>query len=147
MRTQARLLPVLAASLLLGGCLYVGDFDGFDTYHEDFHSTHPLEAGGAVSIETFNGSIELRGWEQNSVEINGTKSASSKGLLDALKIEVNATPGSVRIRAVRPPDFYRNMGVRFAIRVPRKALLDLISSSNGRIQIEDVEGRARLRTS
>jgi DUF4097 and DUF4098 domain-containing protein YvlB len=147
MRTLARMLPVAAASLLLGGCLYVGDFDGFDSYREDFHSTHPLESGGAVSIETFNGSIELRGWEQNSVEVNGTKSASSKGALDALKIEVNATPGSVRIRAVRPPDFYRNMGVRLSIRVPHKALLDLISTSNGRIQVEDVEGHARLHTS
>jgi len=147
MRTLARLLPVVAASLLLPGCLYIGDFDDSYTYREDFHSTHPLDPGGTVSIETFNGSIELRGWEQNSVEVNGTKSASSKALLDALKIEVNATSGSVRIRAVRPPDFYRNMGVRFSIRVPRKALLDLISSSNGRIQIEDVEGRARLHTS
>jgi DUF4097 and DUF4098 domain-containing protein YvlB len=127
--------------------VYIGDFEGSDAYREDFHSTHPLDPGGAVSIETFNGSIELRGWEQNSVEVNGTKSASSKGALDAVKIEVNATPGSVRIRAVRPPDFYRNMGVRFSIRVPRKALLDLISTSNGRIQVEDVECRARLHTS
>jgi DUF4097 and DUF4098 domain-containing protein YvlB len=147
MRTLARLLPMLAASLLLGGCLYIGDFEDSDAYREDFHSTHPLDAGGSVSIETFNGSIELRGWEQNSVEVNGTKSASSKGVMDALKIEINSTPGSLRIRAVRPPDFYRNMGVRFSIRVPRKALLDLISTSNGKIQLEDTEGRARLRTS
>ena len=147
MRKFARLLPLVAASLLLAGCLYVGDFEDSDAYREDFHSTHPLEPGGAVSIETFNGSIELRGWEQNSVEVNGTKSASSKGALDALKIEVNTTSGSVRIRAVRPPDFYRNMGVRFSIRVPHKALLDLISTSNGKIQIEDVEGHARLHTS
>src|SRR6266478_8042465 len=147
MRMLARLLPLVATSLLLGGCLYIGDFADSDAYREDFHSTHPLDPGGAVSIKTFNGSIELRGWEQNSVEVNGTKSASSKALLDALKIEINATPGSVRIRAVRPPDFYRNMGVRFSIRVPRKALLDLVSSSNGKIQLEDVEGRARLHTS
>ena len=147
MRTLARLLPVVAVSLLLPGCLYLGDFEESDNYHEDFHSTHPLDSGGSVSIETFNGSIELRGWEQNSVEVNGTKSASAKGALDALKIEINATPGSVRIRAVRPPDFYRNMGVRFSIRVPHKALLDLISTSNGKIQVEDLEGRARLRTS
>jgi DUF4097 and DUF4098 domain-containing protein YvlB len=147
MRTFARLLPVLAASLLLPGCLYIGDFADADTYHEDFHSTHPLDPGGTVSVETFNGSIEVRGWEQNSVEVNGTKSASSKGVMDALRIEVNAIPGLVRIRAVRPPDFYRNMGVRFSIRVPRKALLDTVSTSNGRVQVEDVEGRARLHTS
>jgi len=147
MRMFARLLPVMAASLLLPGCLYIGDFADADTYHEDFHSTHPLDSGGTVSVETFNGSIEVRGWEQNSVEVNGTKSASSKGVLDALKIEVNASPGSVKIRAVRPPDFYRNVGVRFSIRVPRKALLDNVSTSNGRVQLEDVEGRARLHTS
>src|SRR5579862_5683895 len=104
MRKLARLLPLLAASFLLPGCLYIGDFEDADTYHEDFHSTHPLDPGGAVSIETFNGSIELRGWEQNSVEVNGTKSSSAKGGLDAVKIEVTATPGSVRIRAIRPPD-------------------------------------------
>ncbi len=147
MRTLARLVPLLTASLLLGGCLYIGDFEDSESYREDFHSTHPLEPGGTVSIETFNGSIELRGWEQNSVEVNGTKSASSKAGLDALKIDVNAAAGSVRIRAVRPTDFYRNAGVRFSIRVPRKALLELVSTSNGRIQVEDVEGQARLHTS
>jgi DUF4097 and DUF4098 domain-containing protein YvlB len=147
MRTLARMLSMVPASLLLNGCLYLGDFEDLDAYHEDFHSTHPLDPGGALTIETFNGSIELRGWEQNSVEVNGTKSASSKGVLDAIKIEVNATPGSVRIRAVRPPDFYRHVGVRFSIRVPRKARLELISSSNGKIQVEDVDGDARLHTS
>jgi DUF4097 and DUF4098 domain-containing protein YvlB len=143
----ARLLPVVAAPLLLSGCLYVGDFAEANTFHEDFHSTHPLDPGGTVSIETFNGAIELQGWEQNAVEVTGTKSGSTKSVLDAIKIEINATPGSVRIRAVRPPDFYRNMGVRFSIRVPHKALLELISTSNGRIQMENIEGRARLRTS
>ena len=147
MRTLARLLPMLAASLLLGGCLYIEDFDGLDTFHEDFHSTHPLDAGGSVTIEAFNGSIEVRGWEQNSVEVNGTKSGSSQSVLDAIKVEIDSTPGALRIRAVRPPDSYRHMGVRFSIRVPRKAVLELISTSNGRIQVDDTEGRARLHTS
>ena len=137
----------MGASLLLAGCLYIGDFDGVDTLHEDFRSTHPLNAGGGVSIESFNGSIEVRGWEQNSVEINGTKSASSQSVLDAIKIEIDSTPGALRVRAVRPLDSYRHMGVRFSIRVPRKAVLELISSSNGRIQVEDVEGQERLHTS
>jgi DUF4097 and DUF4098 domain-containing protein YvlB len=147
MRTLSRMLPLVPASLLLNGCLYIGDFADSDAYREDFHSMHALDSGGTVTIETFNGSIDLRGWEQNSVEVNGTKSASAKSALDAIKIEVDSTPGSVRIRAVRPPDFYRNMGVRFSIRVPRKARLELISSSNGKIQVEDVEGNARLHTS
>ena len=147
MRTLARSLPMLGASFLLAGCLYIGDFADSDAFHEDFHSTHPLQPGGTVSVETFNGSIDVIGWEQNSVEVNGTKSASTKSALDSIKIDTESTPGSVRIRAVRPPDFFRNIGVRVSVRVPHKALLDLISTSNGRIQVEDVEGRARLHTS
>jgi DUF4097 and DUF4098 domain-containing protein YvlB len=146
MRTCARLLP-LAAVFLLVGCVDFGDFGDSDAFKEDFHSTYPLNAGGAVSVETFNGSIELVGWEQNSVEVNGTKYASSRSALDSIKIDVSPSSGSVRIRAIRPTDTHWHIGTRFNIRVPRKTMLDLISTSNGHIRVEDVEGHARLRTS
>lgn len=133
--------------VLLSGCVYVGDFGPSDAYKKDFHSTHPMDAGGRVSVESFNGSIEVVGWDQNSVEVNGTKYASHKDLLDDIKIDVDATSGSVHVRAVRPSDVFRNCGVRFSIRVPRKAVLDLISTSNGKLDVNDVEGNARLRTS
>src|SRR5437588_720868 len=57
MWTCIRTLP-LGAALLLVGCVGFGDFGPSDAYKEDFHSTHPLSAGGTVSIETFNGTIE-----------------------------------------------------------------------------------------
>ena len=147
MRMLARVLPLAALVLLLSSCFQFGDFGDFDAYKEDFHSTHPLNAGGTVSIETFNGPIDVIGWEQNSVEVNGTKHASSKGVLDSIKIDISSSPDSVRIRAIRPSEMYRRMGVRFSIRVPRKIVLDRIASSNGQIRIEDVDGSARLRTS
>ncbi len=146
MWTCIRMLP-LGAALLLAGCAGFGDFGPGDAYKEDFHSTHPLSPGGAVSIETFNGPIEVMGWEQDSVEVNGTKYASSQSVLDSIKIDVTSTPGSVRIRAIRPLDSHWHMGVRFSVRVPHKALLDRITSSNGQIRIEDVEGTSRVQTS
>jgi hypothetical protein len=147
MRTCARWLPLLAAMFTLAGCIYVGDWGDSGAYRADFHSTYPLNPGGRVMVESFNGSIDLIGWDQNSVEINGTKHASSRGALDDLKIDVRAAPDSVRIRAVRGSDTFSQGGVRFSIRVPRKALLELIASTNGKIDVEDVEGGARLRTS
>jgi DUF4097 and DUF4098 domain-containing protein YvlB len=146
MRTYARLLP-LAPILLLTGCVEFGDFGDSEAYKEDFHHTYTLAPGGSVSVETFNGSVELMGWEQNSVEVNATKYASTKSALDAIKIDVSTPGGSVRVRAVKSSDFFRNMGARFTIRVPRKTMLELISTSNGHLRIEDVEGNARLRTS
>jgi DUF4097 and DUF4098 domain-containing protein YvlB len=145
MRSYLRLLP-LAPVLLLTGCVEFGDFGDSEAYKEDFHQTYPLNAGGSVSIETFNGSIELVGWEQNSVEVNGTKYASTKSALDSIKIDVSSPSGSVRVRASKLSDFHHNMGARFTVRVPKRATLDL-STSNGHVRIEDVEGNARLRTS
>src|SRR5260370_34382554 len=87
------------------------------------------------------------GWEQNSVEVNGTKYASSQSVLDSLKIDVSSTPGSVRIRAGRPLDTHWHMGVRFSIRVPHKVQLDRITSSDGQARIEDVDGSIPAQTS
>jgi len=146
MRTLARWLP-LAPVLLLTGCVEFGDFGDSEAYKEDFHHTYPLSPGGSVSVETFNGFIEITGWEQDSVEVNGTKYASSRSALDAIRMDVSAPAGAVRVRASKSSDFLRSGGARFTIRVPRKTMLELISTSNGHVRIEDVEGNGRLRTS
>ena len=145
MRRYALGLCAVSAIGLLCGC-YIGDWGDSDAFREDFHSTHPLEAGGRVSVESFNGPIEVAAWDQNSVEVNGTKHAGFREALDNIKVDVDATPGAVRIRASHHDGFLRG-GVRFSIRVPRKAVLELVSSSNGRIDVDGVEGNARLRTS
>ena len=146
MRRYIPRLALLGAMGLLCGCVYVGDWGDSDAFRQDFHSTHPLESGGRVLVESFNGPIEVAAWEQNSVEINGTKHASFREALNEIKVDIDATPGAIRIHASRPDGFH-NAGVRFSIRVPRKAVLELISSSNGRIDVDGVEGDARLRTS
>src|SRR5882724_9359040 len=145
MRMYTRLLPIVPV-LLLTGCVDFGDFGSSENYKEDFHHTYPLAAGGSVSIETFNGSVELMGWEQETVEVNGTKYASTRSGLDSIRIDVSTPGGSVRLRATKASDFHHNMGARFTVRVPRQSLLDLIATSNGHIRIEDVNGNARIRT-
>ena len=147
MRTCIRLLPVAAAFFQVG-CFYIGDFGESDAYKQDIHKTVPLNAGGTVSVETFNGSIELIGWEQNSVEVNATKYASTQAAVDDIRIDVTPSSNSVHVRAYRPADApWHRMGARFSIRVPHNVVLDLISTSNGAVRLENIEGRARLRTS
>lgn len=147
MKSAPQFILLLAAFSLLSGCIYVGDWGDSDAFKQDFHSTHPLDAGGRISVESFNGSIEVTGWDQNSVEINGTKHAGFRDALDDIKIDVNANPNSIRIRAMRGADRLRGAGVRFSLRVPRKAVLELISTSNARIEVDGVEGKARLHSS
>jgi hypothetical protein len=150
MITSARVFLVAAASLALVSC---DDMDGWgisgssQRFKEDFHNTYPLKAGGRLTVENMNGSVEITGWEKDSVDIIGTKYAATESLLKSVRIDIAATPDSVDIRTVVPSGTRGNLGAKYIIRVPQKAMLDRITSSNGSIRVESVDGSARLRTS
>jgi DUF4097 and DUF4098 domain-containing protein YvlB len=141
------LLPIVAAALLcLPACDFV-DFGGFDRYRQDFHYTYPLKSSGRLLVETFNGSVEVSGWDQETVDISGAKYAATQEAADALKVAIDNSPDSVSIRVTRPSDRRGNMGARFVIKIPRAAYVDRIFTSNGAIRTLDGSGPARLRTS
>jgi DUF4097 and DUF4098 domain-containing protein YvlB len=136
---------VAAALLLLSAC----DIEDLNTGHftADFHQAQPLEAAGRISVETFNGSIEVSPWDQNTVDISAVKYGSTQQMADDLDIRVDHTPDSVSIRAVRPSIRTGNQGAKFILRVPRAAVIDRLTTSNGGIRVTDGAGPAHLHTS
>ena len=139
--------PALAAGLLsLTGC-EIDDFGSFGRYSKDFHESHALKAGGRLSIETFNGSVELSGWDQEMVDISGTKVGPSPQAAEDVKIQIDSSPDSLSIRAVRPSELRGAWGTRFVVKMPRHAVVDLIKTSNGQIHIVDGAGPGRFRSS
>ena len=137
--------------LVLGSLLLIGcdDMEWGDSqrYKEDFQYSYNLRPGGRISLENLNGAIEIIGQETDKVDVSGTKYASTEQVVQAMKIDIVASGDSVRIRTVSPSGHRGNHGARYVIRVPRRVDLDRITSSNGSIRIEAVEGTARLRTS
>jgi DUF4097 and DUF4098 domain-containing protein YvlB len=142
------ILPAIAASLIvLAGC-DIEDMGGsFERYHEDFHYNYPMKAGGSLAVDSFNGSVEVSVWDQETVDISGTKYARSQEETADLKIEVDHSPSSVAIRAIRPSMRHGNYGAKFAIKVPHGVVLDHLITSNGAIRTSDGVGPARLKTS
>ena len=142
-------LFLTAIALLLAGCdpRDFGSFGDSHAYEKDFHYSYPLKPGGRLSVENFNGSVEITGWDKDTVEIDGRQYASTIEMRDAIKIDVAASDGLVQIRTIRPGDRYGNMGARYIIRAPRKVNLDRIVSSNGGLKVDEIEGIMRLRTS
>jgi Toastrack DUF4097 len=141
------LIPALAAlSLGSGGC-YIGDFNDGMRHHRDFHYSFPLSAGGRVSLESFNGGVEITPWDQNVVDISGSKWGPTEEAADSLRIDADHTSDSVSVRAVRPSSWRGNLGARFAVKVPKGAVLDRIVTSNGTIRTEEGVGPSRFRTS
>ena len=141
------ILPAIAAGLVvLAGCEFE-DLGGFERYHEDFHYNYPLKAGGRLSVDGFNGSVEVSVWDQETVDISGTKYARTQEDTHDLKIEVDHSADSVSIRAIRPSMRHGNYGAKFAIKVPKGVVLDHLTTSNGAIRTWDGAGPARLKTS
>ncbi len=135
------LAPVL---LFLAGC-DLEDLGSSDRFTADFH--YGSLKATRLSVENFNGSIEIASWDQDSIDISGVKYAGTAELRDAMKIDVAATGDTLHVRTVRPSERRGNMGAKYVIKVPRKIELDRISSSNGSIRVNDIEGGARLRSS
>jgi DUF4097 and DUF4098 domain-containing protein YvlB len=146
LRSRLWILGIAAGLLLLAGCDFE-DFGGLERFHEDFHYSYPMNAGGRLSLESFNGSVEVSTWDQQTVDISGTKYARTQEESGDIKIEIDHSPEAVAIRAVRPSLRHGNYGARFAIKVPRGAVLDRLVTSNGGIRADDGVGPARLRTS
>jgi DUF4097 and DUF4098 domain-containing protein YvlB len=138
-------IPVAAASLWLSSC-YIDVGDWGEHFNKDFHSSYPLKPGGRITVETFNGSVEISGWDQDTVDISGTKHGPTQSDADNLRVDVDATADSVGIRVPRP-SLGRNEGARFVIKIPRNATLDRITTSNGSIHTQDGVGPARLKSS
>jgi len=147
MRVSRTILPLLVPALLpMTGCIYL-DVDGFGRFNRDFHFSFPMKAGGRLSVESFNGGVEISAWDQENIDISGTKYAPTSEQADALKVDVDHTPDMVSILAQRQYDWHGNHGVRFTIKVPRGTVLDRIVTSNGSIQVSDANGPARLKSS
>jgi DUF4097 and DUF4098 domain-containing protein YvlB len=140
-------IPVLALAGATVGC---DDFDmdmGGARVEAPFHYSYDVNPGAHFELETFNGNVEIRSWDQNKVDISGTKFANSAALRDAIRIDTHATPDSVTIRTVRPSEHHGNMGAKFIVRVPHAMALDRIVNSNGGIRVENVAGPVHASTS
>jgi len=138
---------VLLASLVPLASCDLADFGDASRFQEDFHQSLPMKAGGRLYLETFNGAVDVSGWDRDEADITATKYASTQNAVDALKIDVAASGDSIRIRSIRPSERWGNMGVRYTIRVPRKTTLERIQTSNGAIDVSNLDAPARLTTS
>jgi len=147
MRPRLGILTLAGISVLLQGCAELALDGAWNSVQEDFHYSYPLSAGGRLEVENLNGAIDISGWDQNTVDITGSKYAPTPDRLRELRVETSTSAGSVSVRTIRSDSHWGNGGVRYSIRVPRRTELARIVSSNGRIQIDGVEGAARLRTS
>jgi hypothetical protein len=137
---------LIAAAIVLAGC-DLSDLGPSDRFKSDFHYSYDVKPGVRIDAQSFNGDIEISGWDQEKVDVEGTKYGSTEELRDAVRIDISPSPDSITMRAERPSELSGSMGARFVIHAPKSAIAGRITTSNAAIRLSDVTGDGHLRTS
>ena len=116
--------------------------------------TFQVAASPTVTLETFDGSIEVHSWDRPEVEVVVEKQAQDDGLLQQIVVEKTQDGNHVTLR-VRGPASSGHDGIQIGIvyspsaklrvALPKAATLDL-RSGDGSLTVEDVSGALTLRT-
>ncbi|MCX6588350.1 MAG: DUF4097 family beta strand repeat-containing protein [Acidobacteria bacterium] len=142
-----RLLLLAPFALLLGGC-DLEPWPDAPREFEEFSFDLSLRAGGRLTLENYNGPVEIRAWDKDQVEVRGSKYAASKEQLAEVRVEARAAgPDAVAIRTLPPAEGRGQTGARFTIRVPRRNAIEQLVTSNGAVRLEGLEGPGRVQTS
>lgn len=147
-------MRLLTAAVLMAGLAVFPGCDWIDPsewgasqrFKEPFSAAEKLASGGRVTLETFNGPIEIRGWDREEAAIEVVKYASRQETLGHMDVDIVADGSSLRVR-VRRPEGNCNCGASLSLRLPRKIILEDARTSNGAVTIESVEGSGRATTS
>jgi Putative adhesin len=140
---------VVLAAVVSAACVNV------DSQGHTVREEHRFKLTGQpdVRLTTFDGSIEIRSWDQPEVLVEVEKRGPTKEALERLEVKVSQRENRIELEARQPLGRDRFMGigihvsphVRFIATVPRKVAI-VARSGDGSIRVERVAGRIELRT-
>lgn len=134
----------LAGAVLAGAVLFSGA--ATQAAEQSWAKTFPLAPGGKFALVNVNGSVDVRGWDRDTVEIRAVKSARNPEDLQRVTIEANAAAGRVEIITHYPEEEGVDAGVEFHVRVPSRVMLERVMTVNGNVDVAGIEGKATLHT-
>src|SRR3984893_10329673 len=89
---------------------------------KEFNQTYPLQPGGSFELQNVNGTVEVQGWDRDTIEIRAIKTAKhSEADLALVSIDVDAKPGAVSVSTHYPQNEGVEVAVEYTVRVPHAA--------------------------
>lgn len=129
---NASLRNLLAATLLLAPIASV-------FAQSTINQRLPLSSGGRVELGNVAGSVTVRGWDRNEVQLTGT-------LGDGQRLDVENSANRVQFKVVYPQNSRNTRGAVLELRVPRSAQLQA-STVSASIDVGQVDLRRLQATS
>lgn len=152
MKCAARSLPaaVVVWGLAASACTVT-----VDSHSEILREEKQFKVSGTptVRLTTFDGSIEIQGWDKPHVVVEIEKRGGSRQALDDLEVKTQQNGDVIELEVKRPrAESFRGIGLhraafaRLIVSVPRRANIDA-RSGDGSIKVERVTGKLELKTS
>lgn len=154
MSSQLRAFPCATLAVLglaLAGCEVNLNTEGLTVRDK---RTFTVTGQPDITLETFDGSIEIHSWDRNEIEVEIEKRGMEQALLDEMAIEADQDGDRVTLR-VKGPTSERQHGVtlgvnispaaRLLVAVPRRSVISA-RTADGSIRAENIDGRLTLNT-
>lgn len=142
---------IAAGALALGGCVI--DVEGYEAVEAEEH-VFAVDGVPDVDLSTFDGRIEVRGWDRAEVRVVVEKRAANRERLEEIEIAIEQSGDRVRVAARRrDADGLRVTlslggnwrGARLIASVPYESNLQA-RTDDGRITVTDVSGTIEVST-
>jgi hypothetical protein len=111
---------------------------------ETFARTYPIDPNAAITLTSFDGSIEIYGSEKPEIHLQATKKAYTAARLHGISVNVSAQPNSISIETTSPPaknwSFSDRSGtVDYIVVVPQTARIARLELKNGEILVSGMQ--------
>lgn len=114
---------------------------------KEFNQSYPLQAGGSFELQNVNGTVEVQGWDRDTVQIHAVKTAKSRESdLDLVSIDVEARSSAVSVSTRYPQNEGVEVAVEYTVRVPHGARVEHVGTVNGTLRVSGIEAVEELRT-
>ena len=150
-RSVVRLAAIAAAAAAIAACEVNLNTEGLTAKEK---RTFTVSGEPDLTLDTFEGAIEIHSWDRNEVEVEIEKRGMEQALLDEMKIEAEQQGDKVTLKVTGPAKAEHHgltIGVhispaaRLYVAVPRKSLVNA-RTADGSVRVENVEGHLVLRT-
>lgn len=126
---------VLSVSLLLTGALPLVAFAGGDSINR----TVPADARGEVEISNVSGTIDVRGWDRNEVQVTGHLGDSVE------RIDVESNGGHTLVKVILPRGHVGDGEAVLEVKVPKGSSVE-VGAVSADISSKGVLGTQRLKS-
>jgi hypothetical protein len=118
-----------------------GERDNRATSQES--KTFTVSGSPRVNVSTFDGAVQVHGWDKSEVMYTATKRGDEEEGLKQIAIQTEQTASSISVIATS--DNERSGSVQFEVWVPRQSSVH-VSSDDGALKLDGVSGDITLRT-